>query len=92
MKKPNRSTCLTLPTKNKAPRTAWISASINPVHVGWYEVTGPDTFYGSDEHNVAMRYWNGFEWLWLSIFENDLVYAGVGHNDRWRGLVKRPKE
>jgi hypothetical protein len=70
-------------------RSAWLSASVEPVHRGFYEVRGPMIDDG------LVLHWNGRYWGHSSQnpFGRGLHYVDHGFGsqkgDEWRGVKRR---
>lgn len=76
--------------------TKWIPGSINPVHVGMYEVRNNrlmDRRYKGYLTGSKFRYWNGKRWMCAgpgSVFGDTTSIMGTHDSHEWRGLKVKP--
>lgn len=78
-------------------RTSWFPASVNPAHVGWYEIRWAD----SAPPEIEKQFWFGEKLGWFyvtpqaigpSVLTFTASVTGMGEiaGDQWRGLKVQP--
>lgn len=73
--------------------TEWFSATVNPVHVGYYEVRY--SWEDGSDPRPSLYFWDGEAWRFGEGWQGDLTWGDRQHEEiwqeYWRGLTEQAK-
>lgn len=70
--------------------TEWLPATVNPVHIGYYEVRY--SWEDGSESRLSQFFWDGVRWKFRKVVDCELRWGDLGceeiHEEFWRGLTE----